>query len=39
MFEDVYDLTELARKVQRVAVDLGLEVEVRNVENHLLCGY
>ena len=32
-FEEVYDLTELALKVQKVARKLGLEVEVRNVEN------
>ena len=32
-FEEVYDLTELAVKVQKVAGDLGLKVEVRNLEN------
>jgi UDP-sulfoquinovose synthase len=32
-FEEVYDLTELARKVQKVGERLGLDVEVRNVEN------
>lgn len=32
-FEEVYDLTELALKVQRVAAGLGLDVEVRNLEN------
>jgi len=32
-FEEVYDLTELAYKVQKVAKRLGLDVEVRNVEN------
>jgi UDP-sulfoquinovose synthase len=32
-FEEVYDLTELALKVQKVANRLGREVEVRNVEN------
>ena len=32
-FEEVYDLTELAYKVQEVGEKLGLEVEVRNVEN------
>jgi UDP-sulfoquinovose synthase len=32
-FEEVYDLTELALKVQKVAGDLGLKVEVGNVEN------
>jgi UDP-sulfoquinovose synthase len=32
-FEEVYDLTELALKVQRAAAGLGMEVEVRSVEN------
>lgn len=32
-FEEVYDITELALKVQKVAGELGLEVEVRNLEN------
>lgn len=32
-FEEVYDLTEVARKVQRVGNDLGLEVIIRNLEN------
>lgn len=32
-FEEVYDITELAFKVQEVAGELGLDVEVRNVEN------
>jgi len=32
-FEDVYDLTELALNVQKVAGSLGLTVEVRNLEN------
>lgn len=32
-FEEVYDVTELALKVQRVGKQLGLEVEVRNLEN------
>ena len=32
-FQEVYDLTELAEMVQRVASDLGLDVDVRNVEN------
>jgi len=32
-FEEVYDLTELAQKVQKVAGSLGFDVEVRNVEN------
>jgi len=32
-FEEVYDVTELALKVQKVASNLGLDVEVRNLEN------
>jgi UDP-sulfoquinovose synthase len=32
-FEEVYDVTELAMKVKTVGEELGLEVEVRNVEN------
>jgi UDP-sulfoquinovose synthase len=32
-FEEVYDITELALKVQKVANELGLAVEVRNLEN------
>ena len=32
-FDEVYDVTELALKVQRVAAELGLAVEVRNLEN------
>jgi UDP-sulfoquinovose synthase len=32
-FEEIYDLTELAMKVRKVAGSLGLKVEVRNVEN------
>ena len=32
-FEEVYDLTELAHKVKRVAAALGLDVAVQNVEN------
>lgn len=32
-FEEVYDLTELAEKVARVAGSLGLDAFVRNVEN------
>jgi len=32
-FEEVYDLTQLALKVQRAAAGLGMEVEVRSVEN------
>lgn len=32
-FQEVYDVSELARRVQRVASELGLVVEVRNLEN------
>lgn len=32
-FEEVYDVTELAQKVKRVAAKIGLEVEIRNLEN------
>jgi UDP-sulfoquinovose synthase len=32
-FEEVYDVTALAEKVQRVAAKLGLKVEVHNLEN------
>jgi UDP-sulfoquinovose synthase len=32
-FEEVYDITELALKVRRVAGDMGLHVVVRNLEN------
>jgi UDP-sulfoquinovose synthase len=32
-FEDVYDITELAEKVHRVADSLGIKTEIRNVEN------
>jgi UDP-sulfoquinovose synthase len=32
-FEEVYNVTELAQKVARVAHELGLTVEVRNLEN------
>ena len=32
-FEEVYDVTELAVKVQQVASGLGLDVEVHNLEN------
>jgi UDP-sulfoquinovose synthase len=32
-FEEVYDLTELALKVQTVAGEVGLEVKVQNLEN------
>jgi UDP-sulfoquinovose synthase len=32
-FEEVYDLTELALKVQKVGKALGLDVEIRNTEN------
>ena len=32
-FEEVYDVTELAQKVKRVGTDLGLHIEIRNMEN------
>jgi UDP-sulfoquinovose synthase len=32
-FEEVYNLEELALKVQKAAAGLGMEVEVRNVDN------
>ena len=32
-FEEVYDVTELAHKVQKVGCELGLDVRVRNIEN------
>ncbi len=32
-FEEVYDITELARKVQKVAGGLGMDVTIRNLEN------
>lgn len=32
-FEAVYDVTELALRVQGVAADFGLHVEIRNLEN------
>ncbi len=32
-FEEVYDITELARNVQKIAGTLGLDVVVNNVEN------
>jgi nucleoside-diphosphate-sugar epimerase len=32
-FEEVYDLTVLTQKVRDAAVELGLEVTVRNTEN------
>jgi UDP-sulfoquinovose synthase len=32
-FEEVYDITELAQKVQKVAGQLVLEVNIRNLEN------
>lgn len=32
-FEEVYDVTELAEKVQRVAGQLGLKVEIHNLQN------
>jgi UDP-sulfoquinovose synthase len=31
--EEVYDLTDLAMKVQRVAKNVGLDVEIKNLEN------
>ncbi len=34
-FEEVYDLTALAEKVQRVALQLGLKTEVHNLEKPL----
>ncbi|MFQ5615698.1 MAG: NAD-dependent epimerase/dehydratase family protein [Anaerolineales bacterium] len=32
-FEEVYDVTELAKKVQKVARELGLDAEIRNLQN------
>jgi len=32
-FEEIYDVTELAHKVQKVGGELGLDVVVRNIEN------
>ncbi|MBI3088214.1 MAG: NAD-dependent epimerase/dehydratase family protein [Candidatus Omnitrophica bacterium] len=32
-FEEVYDITELAQKVQRVGARLGLQVQIRPLEN------
>jgi len=32
-FEEVYDITELAKKVQRGAAALGMKVEVRHMDN------
>jgi len=32
-FEEVYDLTELAEKVRKVGNELGLDVEIRHLEN------
>jgi len=32
-FEEVYDITELALKVQKVGSEMGLQVTVRNIEN------
>jgi UDP-sulfoquinovose synthase len=32
-FEEVYDVTELALKVQKVGGELGLQVELSNLEN------
>lgn len=32
-FEEVYDVTELAQKVRKVGESLGLDVQIRNLEN------
>ena len=32
-FQEVYNVTELALKVQKVGTELGLDVKVRNLEN------
>ncbi len=32
-FDEVYDITGLAEKVQKVGNDLGLQVQIRNIEN------
>jgi UDP-sulfoquinovose synthase len=32
-FEEVYDVTELAQKVKKVGKNLGLNVDIRNLEN------
>jgi UDP-sulfoquinovose synthase len=32
-FDEVYDITELAEKVRKVGNDLGLDVQIRNLEN------
>jgi UDP-sulfoquinovose synthase len=32
-FEDVYDVTQLAILVQKVAREIGLDVEIRNIDN------
>ena len=32
-FQEVYDLTELAQMVQRIARSAGLEAEIRNIQN------
>ena len=32
-FEEVYDVTELAQKVQKMAAKTGLDVEINNLEN------
>ena len=32
-FEETYDLTELARKVQKIAAELALTAEIRRIEN------
>jgi UDP-sulfoquinovose synthase len=32
-FEEVYDVTELAQKVQKIAGEMGIPAEIRNLEN------
>ena len=32
-FEEVYDMTELAQKVQRVSAGLGIELAIHNLDN------
>ena len=32
-FEEVYNVTELAQKIQKVGKELGLDAEIRNIEN------
>ena len=32
-FEEVYDLTELAQKVQKIAGEMDIPAEIRNLEN------